>query len=537
MRQYGKIRFAALALVVMAAFAILVPAADAATTSHKEDGKISTIAARQLRGQNHFSAGGGEQATTDEDLLALEDMAYWDRYLQDKKDGSFPPSPGPGPSPTVCNGITEEQRKRRILAEITASGVSSRQDLADDRSAQGMALDWITNEDEAELCPDDNNLIQRYIMAVFYYSTDGDRWAECSAGSPSARAEDDSGNADVEEEKVFVILEENSARGDDDDDDEQLTRTGGGNKDKKGETNCLKYCRDRCCTENGGDRLCGDPEEQACRADCFVETTCDWKEAREELEKDRKKRDSDSRDRNNSNKNDKRKRKNSRKGGRNNESKGRRLQNAPCGAPNSGFPGKAPYLSESSECEWAGSSCDGKDISIIGFEGNNLGGTFPAEILALNKLRNLTLEGGRTSGTIPEEWGSGVWSGDSLQVLDLDQNKLSGPVSDNLFNLQTLKVLDIDENRLEGTLSPRVGRLTNLVFVEFEDNNFEGQIPDTFSKLKKLRTATFRGNGFSGSMPEAVCDNRVPDGLLNILTADCAGNEPKIECDCCSSCF
>jgi len=226
----------------------------------------------------------------------------------------------------VCNGITEEQRKRRILAEITASGVSSRQDLADDRSAQGMALDWITNEDEAELCPDDNNLIQRYIMAVFYYSTDGDRWAECSAGSPSARAEDDSGNEDVEEEKVFVILEENSARGDDDDDDEQLTRTGGGNKDKEGETNCLKYCRDRCCTENGGDRLCSDPEELECRADCFVETTCDWKEAREELEKDRKKRDSDSRDRNNSNKNDKRKRKNSRKGGRNNESKGRRLQ-------------------------------------------------------------------------------------------------------------------------------------------------------------------------------------------------------------------
>ena len=61
---------------------------------------MSTIAARQLRGQNHFSADGGEQATTDEDLLALEDMAYWDRYLQEKKDGSFPPSPGPGPSPT-----------------------------------------------------------------------------------------------------------------------------------------------------------------------------------------------------------------------------------------------------------------------------------------------------------------------------------------------------------------------------------------------------------------------------------------------------
>ena len=107
--------------------------------------------------------------------------------------------------------------------------------------------------------------------------------------------------------------------------------------------------------------------------------------------------------------------------------------------------------------------------------------------MALSKLRNLTLEGGRTSGTIPEEWGSGVWKGESLQVLDLDQNRLSGPLSDNLFNLDTLKVLDIDENRLEGTLSDRVGRLTDLVFVEFEDNKFEGKIPDTFSRLTKLR--------------------------------------------------
>lgn len=50
-------------------------------------------------------------------------------------------------------------------------------------------------------------------------------------------------------------------------------------------------------------------------------------------------------------------------------------------------------------------------------------------------------------------------------------------------------------------------------------------------------TATFRGNNFQGSMPESVCDNRVPNGLLNILTADCAGDNPKVECDCCSSCF
>ena len=226
----------------------------------------------------------------------------------------------------VCNGLTEGQRQRRILDEITASGVSSRQDIADDGSPQGRAVNWITNEDEAQLCPGDDNLIQRYIMAVFYYSTDGDRWAECSAGSASVRAEDDN---DEEKEPAIVILEDNAARGDDDD-DEQLARTGGGgNKNKGGQDNCLKYCRDKCCGGNGGDRLCNERNELDCRADCFIETKCDWKEAKDELEQARRKRDndSDSRDRNNkNNKNDKRRKKNSKKGGRDDKSKERRLQ-------------------------------------------------------------------------------------------------------------------------------------------------------------------------------------------------------------------
>jgi hypothetical protein len=188
-------------------------------------------------------------------------------------------------------------------------------------------LDWITIEDEAQLCPNDDNLIQRYIMAVFYYSTDGDRWAECSAGSASVRAKEVG-----EKEPITVILEENATPGDDDD-DEQLVRMGGGNKDKGGESNCLKYCRDRCCSENGGDRLCNESKELECRAGCFEEAECDFEEARKELEEARRKRDndSDSRDRDNKKKNDdKRKKKDSKKGGRDDttgsQSKGRRLQ-------------------------------------------------------------------------------------------------------------------------------------------------------------------------------------------------------------------
>jgi len=48
---------------------------------------------------------------------------------------------------------------------------------------QNQAADWLINLDQDYTCPDDINLSQRYIMAVFYFSTEGNDWARCSAPS------------------------------------------------------------------------------------------------------------------------------------------------------------------------------------------------------------------------------------------------------------------------------------------------------------------------------------------------------------------
>jgi hypothetical protein len=48
-------------------------------------------------------------------------------------------------------------------------------------SPQSQSLRWITEEDSLYLCPDDPFLVQRYTMAVFYFSTDGPNWVQCSA--------------------------------------------------------------------------------------------------------------------------------------------------------------------------------------------------------------------------------------------------------------------------------------------------------------------------------------------------------------------
>ena len=55
------------------------------------------------------------------------------------------------------------------------------QDLETDGSPQRLSLDWIVFDDPLFLCPDDPKLVQRYVMAVFYYSTEGDDWRDCSA--------------------------------------------------------------------------------------------------------------------------------------------------------------------------------------------------------------------------------------------------------------------------------------------------------------------------------------------------------------------
>jgi hypothetical protein len=47
---------------------------------------------------------------------------------------------------------------------------------------QSDAFLWLVNMDEEQVCPDDEvDVNQRYILAVLYFSTEGDSWNSCSA--------------------------------------------------------------------------------------------------------------------------------------------------------------------------------------------------------------------------------------------------------------------------------------------------------------------------------------------------------------------
>jgi hypothetical protein len=53
--------------------------------------------------------------------------------------------------------------------------------LTDLSTPQGLATDWLLNDDARKLCPDNPKLLQRWALAVMYFSTGGENWTRCSA--------------------------------------------------------------------------------------------------------------------------------------------------------------------------------------------------------------------------------------------------------------------------------------------------------------------------------------------------------------------
>jgi hypothetical protein len=91
-------------------------------------------------------------------------------------------SSGLSSSPTLsnCPDLTPAQRVDAIL-QVLFDVVDDPALLRDLDTPQGQATDWLINGDLEQTCPDDEKLLQRWTLAVMYYSTNGDEWERCSA--------------------------------------------------------------------------------------------------------------------------------------------------------------------------------------------------------------------------------------------------------------------------------------------------------------------------------------------------------------------
>jgi len=89
------------------------------------------------------------------------------------------PTTTPTVNPTLpCNLTPEERREQLTLEAIRVSGPTA---PITPGTSQYSALEWLIDEDALYVCPQDAKSLQRYVAAVFYFSTNGPNWTMCSA--------------------------------------------------------------------------------------------------------------------------------------------------------------------------------------------------------------------------------------------------------------------------------------------------------------------------------------------------------------------
>ena len=87
--------------------------------------------------------------------------------------------------PTNDYSEIDPRRMYAIQARIFDSGLSDRNDLDVAGTPQYQSIHWLTADDEAQLSPDDLFLLQRYGLAVFFFTTYVTSEMEDRAGLPT----------------------------------------------------------------------------------------------------------------------------------------------------------------------------------------------------------------------------------------------------------------------------------------------------------------------------------------------------------------
>ncbi|KAG5581747.1 hypothetical protein H5410_052374 [Solanum commersonii] len=154
-------------------------------------------------------------------------------------------------------------------------------------------------------------------------------------------------------------------------------------------------------------------------------------------------------------------------------------------------------------CKWSGISCGDNNrvtsLSIGGQPDKNqiLSGTISPSLSKLKMLTSISLTNLKNLVGTPNF----LLSFPNIQIVYLENNKLSGQIPPKIGNLTQLFALSFLGNKLTGPIPSSIGQLTQLSQLKLGDNLLTGTIPNTFNKLKSLSYLSLEKNQLSGSIP------------------------------------
>ncbi|OAE34022.1 hypothetical protein AXG93_4142s1070 [Marchantia polymorpha subsp. ruderalis] len=127
---------------------------------------------------------------------------------------------------------------------------------------------------------------------------------------------------------------------------------------------------------------------------------------------------------------------------------------------------------------------------------NRLSGPIPDEIGLLSMVKSINLARNELNESIPESIGNCS----ALLRLDLSSNRLSGALPSSLGNLSKLEVLNVSHNEIDGDIPSELGKLGSLVDLDLSVNNVSGPIPQSLTSLQNLAFLNVSDNNLSGEV-------------------------------------
>ena len=143
-----------------------------------------------------------------------------------------------------------------------------------------------------------------------------------------------------------------------------------------------------------------------------------------------------------------------------------------------------------------------KLLQRLELQKNGFAGTLPTDIQELTRLTVLSLYSNKLTGPI---------NGDltklrGLSALYLDKNGFTGTLPSGLYGMSAITDLRLGNNQLKGKITPFLDSTTmsNLRFLQLERNLFTGSLPSKLSLLTKLVELRVHGNQMDGTIPTQI---------------------------------
>ncbi|OMP01353.1 protein TOO MANY MOUTHS-like protein [Corchorus olitorius] len=154
----------------------------------------------------------------------------------------------------------------------------------------------------------------------------------------------------------------------------------------------------------------------------------------------------------------------------------------------------------------------GSTLQTLVLRENGHIGPIPSELGRITGLRSLDLSGNKLTTSIPG------FSFPVLNVLDLSQNLLMGPIPFSLGSCPSLVKLDFSHNRLTGPIPDLVGGLKDLMLMDLSYNRLSGPFPISLGSLTSLQALILKGNQMgSTSIPTDFFDG-MKDLMILVLS-------------------